>query len=570
MSAVLSASSLTANPGGRTLFTDLSFSIAAGDVVGLVGANGAGKSTLLRILAGNITPGTGQVNTSPSHATIGYLPQEARRIADPQRSGIELNSRQPTMNPVRLIEMDVGAYLAHRTGVGPAETAMHAAADALTSGSPAAAQAYSQNLDRWLALGGADLTERSHHALTAVDLDLPMSASMSNLSGGQAARVSLAALTLSRYDIYLLDEPTNDLDLASLERLEKFVSGLRGPVVIVSHDREFLARTTNAVLELDLAQQQAHFYSGGYESFLSQRATAKRAASQRFQEYAAAKDDLTSRVLRQRQWTDKGVRNAKKKATDPDKIARNHRTEVSENQGAKARQLDRAIDRLEVVEQPRKEWDLRMQISQTGRSGSDVAMLSQALVERDDFTLGPITTDVSWADRIVITGPNGAGKSTLVALILEHIQPSAGLVEHGSGICLGEIDQARDMFRSSLPLGRAFLDAMPDSCEADAWTLLAKFSLRGEQVHRPSESLSPGERTRACLALLQGQGINLLVLDEPTNHLDLPAIEQLEEAIEGFSGTVLLITHDRRMLANVRSTRRWHLEHGQLTELNPD
>ncbi|MBW8172170.1 ATP-binding cassette domain-containing protein [Ornithinimicrobium sp. Arc0846-15] len=555
MSANLFVSDLSAGPGSRTIFSDLSFKLAPGDIVGLVGANGAGKSTLLRILAGLLEPESGRVQVSPISATIGYLPQEPRRSPAIQ-------------NHEQLPDPDIEAYLAGRTGAGPAEIEMHAAADALGDASPDAADRYEIALQTWLSLGGADLAERSHDALAAVGITVGLDTKMSSLSGGQAARVSLAALMLSRYDIYLLDEPTNDLDLASLERLEQFVIGLRAPVIIVSHDREFLARTTKAVLELDLAQQQANYYAGSYDSFLQERALAKQAAQDRFEEYASAKGDLASRAIRQRQWTDKGVSNAKKKASDPDKHVRNHNVAVSEKQGAKARQLDRAIERLEVVEQPRKEWDLRMRIAPAPRSGSVVATLAGATVQRGDFTLGPIDTGIEWADRIVITGPNGAGKSTLISLILGQTQPDAGLARLGSGIRLGEIDQARDAFHSSIPVGRAFMDALPDWSEADARALLAKFGLRGDHVTRGSNSLSPGERTRAGLALLQAEGINVLVLDEPTNHLDLPAIEQLEEALEDFAGTVLLVTHDRRMLSSVRTTRRWHVADGHLSELD--
>lgn len=235
MSAHLLVSDLSASPGSRTIFSDLSFNLAPGDLVGLVGANGAGKSTLLSILAGLLEPESGRVQVSPASATIGYLPQEPRRSL--ANHGHE-----------QLADPDIEAYLARRTGVGPAEVEMYAAADALGDASPGAADRYEIALQTWLSLGGADLAERSHDALAAVGITVGLDTQMSSLSGGQAARVSLAALTLSRYDVYLLDEPTNDLDLASLERLEQFVIGLRAPVIMVSHDREFLARTTNAVL----------------------------------------------------------------------------------------------------------------------------------------------------------------------------------------------------------------------------------------------------------------------------------------------------------------------------------
>ena len=395
-----------------------------------------------------------------------------------------------------------------------------------------------------------------------VALDMPMTA----LSGGQAARAGLAALLLSRYDVLLLDEPTNDLDLDGLERLERFVTGLRSPAVIVSHDREFLARTVNRIVELDLAQQQVGVYEGGYDSYLAEREVARRHAREAYEEYDDKRGALKDRAVMQRNWMAQGVRNARRKATDPDKHVKAFRQQTSEKQAAKARQTERAIERLEVVEEPRKEWELRMTIAAAPRSGTVVASLSGAVVRRGSFTLGPIDARVDWADRIVITGANGSGKSTLLGALLGRIPLDEGSGGLGSSVRVGEIDQARGLFLGPEPLVRAFRDAVPDSSESDVRTLLAKFGLTGEHVPRPAASLSPGERTRAALALLQAREVNLLVLDEPTNHLDLPAIEQFEQALDAFPGTVLLVTHDRRMLEGVRSTRRWVVEGGRVHE----
>jgi ATPase subunit of ABC transporter with duplicated ATPase domains len=224
------------------------------------------------------------------------------------------------------------------------------------------------------------------------------------------------------------------------------------------------------------------------------------------------------------------------------------------------------IERLDVVEEPRKEWELRMTIAAAPRSGAVVATLNGAVVHRGSFTLGPVDAQVGWADRVVITGANGSGKSTLLGALLGRIPLDAGSGGLGSGVRVGEIDQARGLFLGPQPLVRAFGEAVPDWPDSEVRTLLAKFGLTGEHVPRPAASLSPGERTRAALALLQAREVNLLVLDEPTNHLDLPAIEQLEQAVDAFPGTVLLVTHDRRMLDTVRGTRRWTVADGKLTE----
>ena len=548
MSATLQAKGVAAAFGDRELFSGLDLVVAPGDVVGLVGPNGAGKTTLLRILAGQRAPEAGSIALSPPTAQVGYLVQEVERHPDES----------------------VRTFLERRTGVAEAQRAMDAASDALAADAPDAADEFTQALERWMALGGADLDARlgvvADDLGLAVDLDLPMTA----LSGGQAARVGLAALLLSRFDLYLLDEPTNDLDADGLDRLEEFVERAQAPIVVVSHDREFLARTVTTVVEIDRSLQRVATYGGSYDAYLEERSTARRQAREAYEDYASRRDALAGRARMQRAWMEKGVRNARRKASDNDKHVKHHRGETSEKQAAKARQTDRMIERLETVEEPRKEWQLRMSIATAPRSGAVVATARAAVVRRGDFVLGPVDLQLDWQDRVAVTGPNGSGKSTLLALLLGRIAPDEGSAALGPGVLVGEVDQARAAFEGDEPVGDAFARQVPDWTTADVRTLLAKFGLAGHQVGRPAASLSPGERTRAALALLQARGVNLLVLDEPTNHLDLPAIEQLEQAMESFDGTILLVTHDRRMLDTVRLTRRWHVEDGQVAEVQPD
>ena len=545
MSATVQAKGVSAGHGDRELFAGLDLVVAPGDVIGLVGPNGAGKTTLLRILAGVHAPDSGAVSVSPSNAIIGYMTQE------PETSEGET----------------VRMHLARRAGVQQAQEEFDRQSAAIEEDYEAAADAYSAALETWLALGGADFDERVAKVVDEIGLDVDLDLDMTALSGGQAARVCLAALLLSRFDVYLLDEPTNNLDADGLDLLEDFVERLDAPVVVVSHDREFLARTVTAVVEIDQSLQRITTYGGGYEAYLDERSVARRQARLDYEQYAGRRAELEARAHMQRAWMEKGVKNARRKSKDNDKIGRNFRSEATEKQAAKARQSERMIERLETVEEPRKEWILQFSIAAAPRSGDVVATARAATARRGDFTLGPVDLQLALRDRIAVTGPNGAGKSTLLALLLGRIEPDAGQVSLGSGVVIGEVDQARALFEGVDALADAFSRLVPDWPMADVRTLLAKFGLGPHHAFRPASSLSPGERTRAALALLQARGVNLLVLDEPTNHLDLPAIEQLEEALESFDGTVLLVTHDRRMLDTVRLTRRWHVEDGQVTEI---
>lgn len=547
MTATVQARGVGAAFGDRTLFSGAELVVAPGDVVGLVGPNGAGKSTLLQILAGRRAPEDGVVSVSPPDAQLGYLAQEVER-----RQG-----------------ETVRGHLERRTGVAAAQAALDAAADALAADAPGAGDAYSHALETWLHLGGADVDARAATVAEEIGLGVDLDLAMTALSGGQAARVGLAALLLSRFDLYLLDEPTNDLDAAGLDLLEDFVQRAEAPIVVVSHDREFLSRTVTAVVEIDRSLQRVQLYGGSYDSYLDERSVARRRAREAYEGYASRLEALQARARTQRAWMEKGVRNARRKATDNDKHVKSFRGETSEKQAAKARQTDRMISRLEVVEEPRKEWQLQLSIASGPRSGAVVAVARAATVRRGAFTLGPVDVQVDWQDRIAVTGPNGAGKSTLLALLLGRLEPTTGAAHLGSGVLVGEVDQARRAFEGDEPLVSAFAREVPDWTTADVRTLLAKFGLGGHHIHRSAASQSPGERTRAALALLQARGVNLLVLDEPTNHLDLPAIEQLEAALDVFDGTILLVTHDRRMLDTVRLTRRLHVEDGRVTEVTP-
>jgi ATPase subunit of ABC transporter with duplicated ATPase domains len=555
MTATLVAKGLAGGYAHRTLFDSLDLTVAPGDVVGVVGVNGSGKSTLLSLLAGLAEPQSGTVSLAPADAFVGWLPQEHERVPGETVAG----------------------YIDRRTGCAQATLEMDAAASALGDASPSRrpdgldpADVYSAALERWLASGAADLDERMPVVLADLGLalgsELAEHTLMTFLSGGQAARVGLAALLLSRFDIVLLDEPTNDLDLDGLERLESFVTGLRGGVVLVSHDREFLARCVTRVLELDLAQGANRVFGGGYDSYLEERETSRRHKREHYDEFAEKKADLVGRARTQREWSSQGVRNALKKAPDNDKIRRKASAESSEKQAQKVRQMESRIARLEEVDEPRKEWQLEFTIGSAPRSSSVVSTLSNAVLRQGEFTLGPVSLQVNAGERIGITGPNGAGKSTLLRALLGRQVPDAGTAGLGASVSIGEIDQARAQLDGTRPLAISFEELVPDLSTAEVRTLLAKFGLKADHVNRPAADLSPGERTRAGLALLQARGINLLVLDEPTNHLDLAAIEQLEQALESYEGTLLLVTHDRRMLATVHTDRHWQVDNGRVTE----
>ncbi|MEY4229477.1 MAG: hypothetical protein RLZZ362_326, partial [Actinomycetota bacterium] len=541
MTSSLHARNLKLTIGKAVILDDVELQVAPGWRVGLVGPNGVGKSTLLRVLAGSQRIDAGKVTVAPASATIGYLPQE------PDRSEHET----------------VLDFLARRTGVAEATAELDAATTALSVGEAGSDDRYSDALDRWLALGGADLDVRVGPVWAELGLvDRVLDQPMSTLSGGEAARVGLAALLLARFDVFLLDEPTNDLDLDGLARLERWVTGLSAPVAVVSHDREFLRRTVTHMAELDQFTHRLTMFSGGWDAFLAERDLAARHARERYEEYADKRANLAGRAQREREWATQGASKAKKNPADNDKNIKAFKINQSEQLAGKAARTEKAMERLEVVDEPREAWQLRLSFGETARSGDVVARLTGAVASNGSFVLGPVDLTIGAGDRVAIVGHNGSGKSTLLDVVLGRRLLDAGDRWFGPGVVVGELEQRREQLSDDATVLAAFM-AATGMLVPEARTLLAKFGIGAGEVDRPTASLSPGERTRLVLALLMATGTNCIVLDEPTNHLDLPAIEQLEQALDAFGGTVLLVTHDRALLESVRLTRAIRLEAGK-------
>ncbi len=532
-SATLSASGVCRYLGGRVILRDVSLVVGPETRVGIVGPNGVGKSTLLRMLAGLDRTDTGLIELAPRTATVGYLAQE----------------------PTPSDKETVRRFLHRTTGVAGADEALERATDALGRGEPGSAEAYADALERWQGLGAGDLDSRveavlDHLGLSPDVLDRPTT----GLSGGQAARLALAVILLARYDVTLLDEPTNGLDFDGLARLEAFVGQCTGGLVIVSHDRAFLDRTITSVLELDEHEHTGHLYRGGWSAYLDQRATARRHAEEAYSDYQTQRRALLERARRERQWATSGVTRERRRQKDNDKVQRDFRIDRTQQLAARARRTEQALGRLESVDKPWEGWNLRFAIREAPRAGAVVARLQSAVLERGSFRLGPLDVEIGWGDRVALVGPNGSGKTTLLEALLGRLPLASGHRWIGPGVVCGELGQDRGALAGASTVLQAFV-ATTGVHGAEARSILAKFGLGPYHLTRPARSLSPGERTRAELAGFQVRGVNLLVLDEPTNHLDLPAIEQLEEALTGYAGTLILVTHDRQLLDAVDLTR---------------
>ena len=482
----LAAHDISVHRGGDAVLERVSLAITSGSPIGVVGPNGRGKTTLLRALAGLEELDAGFISRNPPSLRVGYLPQE---------------------RDVRAGE-NVLAYFARRTSEPPTR----------------------------------ELEARVGSALRRVGLEVPLDRELGELSGGERSRAALASILLSRFDVYLLDEPTNDLDFAGLELLERFVGSVEGGVVLVSHDRAFLDQTVVRIVELEPGTERVHHYVGGWTEYEAARERARAKHGRAFAEWSGERARFSKLHADRREQARVGGKQADRRGTHA----------LMSKTRAAARRVE-LLDR-ERVEKPWRPWELQLDLAPRGRSGDLVVALEGAVVERDGFRLGPIDLNVGWGERVSIAGPNGSGKTTLIEALLGRLPLAEGSRRVGPAVVFGEIGQDRDLFAPEVPLLDSFCRAAGLHQE-EARTLLAKFDLYAELVVRRAGSLSPGERTRAELAVQAARGAGCLVLDEPTNHLDLPAVEELERALGDFDGTLLLVTHDRRFLESVGVTR---------------
>lgn len=543
---LLTAAHLAKSYGAYTVLEDGSLVINGGDRVGIVGANGAGKSTLLRLLAGREAPDAGTVACAPS-LDIGYLPQ-----ATPTLAGGSIAD---------LLHEAVGGLRRLEGQMRTLEAAMAAATGERLA---ALLDEYGQAATRFQDRGGYALDARIAAVLAGLGLaDLAPSRALAALSGGERARIVLAALLLRAPDLLLLDEPTNHLDLASLEWLEGYLAAYPGAAAIVSHDRHFLNRAVTHIVEVDDATHRLKRYTGDYDAFVRAKAGER---AQWEDAYARQREEV--RELRRR------IREAARAAghnrppTDNDKTA--YKAAGARAQAAVSRTVRSAEEQLrrigaDPVAQPPKPLRFQPRFQATALQSSQIVRaehlskgFGDRVVLRDlSFILGP-------GARILLTGPNGAGKTTLLRLLLGRETPDGGSVRLAPGARIGYLPQDP----AEADPRRTILDTYKEGLVGPESTLVASLLGNGlfrlEDLGKTLGQLSLGQRRKLEIARLVADGPNVLLLDEPTNYLSLDVLEAFEAATLAFPGPVIAVSHDRWLLERFGGVV-WRLADGVVT-----
>jgi len=512
--SILRVENLSKSYGAFDVFAGLSFSVARGDKIALVGPNGCGKSTLLRILAGVDQPNPGGRVYLARGTSVGYLAQTAE----------DSDARTPW-------ELAQGAFAALHDLHARMTQIEHALAQPNLSPERAETllETYGRLQQAFEQQGGYTVEARMRRVLQGLGFDesswhRPMHA----LSGGQRVRANLARLLLAAPDLLLLDEPTNHLDTDAVMWLEAYLQAWEGTLIVVSHDRYFLDEVCDHVWEMTRGADgtaRLAFYRGGYTEYVQQRAERQARAQAEYEAQQAF-------IAKQEEY-----------------IRRN----LAGQNAAQARGRLRRLNRIERLERPTQQRIMHLQLASQGRSGDRVLETrglvigyARPLLRIPDLTL-------TRGERVAVIGPNGVGKTTLLKTLLKQLQPLAGEVRWGAAVQLGYFAQAHEDLLPDDTLIEALMRAQPDLTLSEARAWLGRFSFSGDDHFKRVAMLSGGERGRLALARLALQGANVLVLDEPTNHLDIPAQEALTEALQAFEGTLVFVSHDRYLIAALAS-----------------
>lgn len=520
---LLSASNLTKSFGTDLIFSGASFEIQENDRIGLVGINGSGKTTLFKLITGEMQPDDGNIYKANS-TILGYMEQHVCRDLERSAYSEVLTVFDTLLQMEKELE-----EINHRLQANPKNADELIEKQALLN-------------DRFVMQGGLTFRSRARSALLGLGFDekqigLPIGV----LSGGQKAKLQLAKMLLSGANLLLLDEPTNHLDIASVEWLEDFLRSYNGSFVVISHDRYFLDKITNRTFELE--NGRLTLYKGNYTTFLAQKEENHLAAKRKYDNTRKEIKRLEGIIAQQRQWNrEKNIKTAE----------------------SKMKMINRLENTLEKPDEGTESIHFNFSINQRG--GNDVLNVEGLALRFDDKELFQnVNMEIHRGERVFLIGPNGCGKTSLLKTILGTYSPCAGEVRFGAGIDTGYYDQIQEGLHLEKTVIDEIWDSYPKMTQTEIRNALAVFLFKGDDVFKPVSALSGGERARALLLRLMLSRNNFLLLDEPTNHLDIGSCEALEDALQNYEGTLLIVSHDRYLINKI-ADKIYYLDQNGVTE----
>ena len=488
---------ITKSFGSKLVLKDISFTLKRGERLGVVGSNGVGKTTLFQIIDGSVKSDLGTIE-KVRDVRICYIPQEVVPISKTE-TGRDYLAR--ISNPEFISIFDSKEC---RSILGK------------------------------LSMKLADF-ERPIHML----------------SGGLKTKIALLPFFLSQADVFLFDEPTNNLDLFSLLFLEQRIIKSSSAFLIISHDRKFLDRIVNRTIEIDEHYHTATIYKGGFSDYLQEREKRIFRQWQKHKDYKEEIKRLKKGAKKQKQRAQRG-KSSSKRVNDQDKLSRGYAKERSKRIEKSGKSLEKRIERIKKVKKPWVRLPMKLNLEVGERSGNIVFELNKVEKQKYDFSLGPIDLAINYGMKIAILGPNGSGKTTLLQILLGEEVSDSGVARIGSRVNIGYLPQELN-FSPNKTLLAEFLFRSPLD-ETTGRKLLNRFGLEKIDMNKQIKKLSPGERSRLILAILMSQKPNCLILDEPSNHLDLEALTHLENALMKYPGTLIIVSHDRYLLDRIPLT----------------